>query len=505
MYPLRLIISSLRLRTFRPSFAFLHLLQVADPQTVTGTFSSFTSYLISSTICSEGVRRRYSDFDWLREVLVARYHGIAVPLMPEKRLVGNQGKAFIEERMQGLESFLGLLLANPYLRQDATVRMFLQQGGTAEFEQAKKATLQGVGADPASNLGLGRWFAVLRHLTLPVDADAACRELSAHCAETEAKLVATLAACNKYYDSAKALSESLKAVKESLSDFHASANNSAAALSDSLAPLKVATNALGARLKRTADAFSNAHDLSVFSPNEIQIFLLDGLISEIHRVRGLKSLLEVRESAQKEYSAAWQAQDKLAFQEKGFREKGRADKADALAPKVAEAVAFMRRMKERLDDISKGVLHIEAERLARTRVDRIVAMAGQFAALCIASGVRGQELWSSFLAAQELDQAAMVRDAQATLTSQMSMHALDATGPAVGYVLPGSVIADAAPIAINSSNGGASSSSGGAFGGAGAAASALSSEGSSSSVPAPAFTGTATSGDAVPKEESVDL
>jgi hypothetical protein len=41
-------------------------------------------------LCAEGIRRRYSDFEWLRDLLVARYHGIAVPLMPEKRVVGNQ-------------------------------------------------------------------------------------------------------------------------------------------------------------------------------------------------------------------------------------------------------------------------------------------------------------------------------------------------------------------------------------------------------------------------------
>lgn len=274
----------------------------------------------------------------------------------------------------GLENFLLLLLANPYIRADATLRVFLTQRGTAEFEQAKKAAAQGVGADPASNPGLARWFGVLCRLSLPVDADAACRELAVHCAETEMRLVNTLGACSRYYEAAKGLSESLKAVRDAVSDFHASCNTAAAGLSDTLAPLRSATVSLGGRLKKSADAFANAHDLSVFAPNEIQIFLLDGLVAEIHRVRGLKALLEVREAAQREYAAAWQAQDKLNFQEKSLRDKGQAPKADALAPKVAEAVAGMKRLKERLDDISKGLLHIEAERLARTRVDRIVAM-----------------------------------------------------------------------------------------------------------------------------------
>jgi hypothetical protein len=43
---------------------------------------------------------------------------------------------------------------------------------------------------------------------------------------------------------------------------------------------------------------------------------------------------------------------------------------------------------DRLDDISKGVLHVEADRMSRTRIDRFTAMVGQYAALCIASGVR---------------------------------------------------------------------------------------------------------------------
>src|SRR4051812_13108184 len=78
----------------------LVLVQIADPQTVSGTFTSYTTYLIISSLSGEdGVRRRFSDFDWLRDVLTARYHGLAVPLMPEKRMVGNTGKAFVEERM----------------------------------------------------------------------------------------------------------------------------------------------------------------------------------------------------------------------------------------------------------------------------------------------------------------------------------------------------------------------------------------------------------------------
>lgn len=82
-------------------------------------------------------------------------------------------------------------------------------------------------------------------------------------------------------------------------------------------------------------------------PAPLQIFLLDGLVTETHRLRSLRSLLAVREAAQHEYSRCWVTQDKLHFQAKQWKDKGRADKADQLELKIQEAVGLMKRAKER--------------------------------------------------------------------------------------------------------------------------------------------------------------
>ena len=79
-----------------------------------------------------------------------------------------------------------------------------------------------------------------------------------------------------------------------------------------------------------------------------------------------------------------------------------------------------------LDDISKGAIYIESDKCARARVARFIAMTGQYAALCIASGVRSQELWTSFMSSMGLEQNTQVTDAQSTLTGASSMHGLDA-------------------------------------------------------------------------------
>ena len=75
----------------------------------------------------------------------------------------------------------------------------------------------------------------------------------------------------------------------------------------------------------------------------------------------------------------------------------------------------------------------------------------------------------SFLASNGLTQEAMVRDAQATLTGAMTMHALDATGAATPFFLPAAVTGDVSLQALIAAGGGAAgavavplSSSGGA-------------------------------------------
>lgn len=284
-------------------------------------------------------------------------------------MVGNQGKAFIEERMGGLENFMQLLLSNPYLRNDATLRMFLTQKGAPEFEQAKNAAAQGVGSDPAGNPGLAHWFGVLRHITLPGDAEKTCAELNAFLDESEARVSGALSAVVRYHDAARGMTDALRAVKEGLGEWASHATSAGTAgLSEALLPVRKAAAALATRVKGAAAAVGHALDLSVFAPNEIQvrvrlgrsgapppprnparaqIFLMDGLVTEIHRLRSLKALIAVRTAAEGAYQRAWVAQDKLEFQAKQFRDKGRQDRADPLMPKIAEAVGIMKRMKER--------------------------------------------------------------------------------------------------------------------------------------------------------------
>lgn len=59
-----------------------------------------TSIQVPPQPCIEPIQLspRASDFEWLRKLLSDRYDGMAVPLLPEKKVIGHQGADFIQVR-----------------------------------------------------------------------------------------------------------------------------------------------------------------------------------------------------------------------------------------------------------------------------------------------------------------------------------------------------------------------------------------------------------------------
>ncbi|KAI8519324.1 PREDICTED: sorting nexin-3-like [Branchiostoma belcheri] len=81
------------------------------------------------------VRRRYSDFEWLRDEL-ERNSKVVVPPLPGKAwkrqlpFRGDDGifeDEFIEERRQGLEAFINKIAGHPLAQNERCLHMFLQE------------------------------------------------------------------------------------------------------------------------------------------------------------------------------------------------------------------------------------------------------------------------------------------------------------------------------------------------------------------------------------------
>ena len=89
---------------------------------------------------NKAVTRRYSDFEWLREMMQKIYLGSVIPPMPKKNYGDRFNEAFISKRMRGLERFMNGLAVDPLMRDSTILCDFLTVENDADWN-TKKASL----------------------------------------------------------------------------------------------------------------------------------------------------------------------------------------------------------------------------------------------------------------------------------------------------------------------------------------------------------------------------
>ncbi|KAJ1857723.1 Vacuolar protein sorting-associated protein vps5 [Coemansia sp. RSA 1822] len=109
------------------------VIEVTDPVKVSDALKSYVAYKVHTRSAAPmfrerdmTVRRRYRDFDWLVQELVARHPGVIVPAIPEKQSMGRFGDEFVEARRAGLESCLARIGRHVVLWNDDVFRLFLE-------------------------------------------------------------------------------------------------------------------------------------------------------------------------------------------------------------------------------------------------------------------------------------------------------------------------------------------------------------------------------------------
>ena len=105
--------------------------------------------MISSSLTNEIIRRRYSDFEILRNSLTQRFGGILIPLLPEKKAL-TTSLPFLLTRARGLSHFLHVICKNPYFVSDSMLIAFMTNNMNWDALR-KAATDSGLGEVAASS------------------------------------------------------------------------------------------------------------------------------------------------------------------------------------------------------------------------------------------------------------------------------------------------------------------------------------------------------------------
>jgi sorting nexin-1/2 len=114
---------------------------VSKPEKVGEGMNAYVTYKISTKDLDGNtvtVVRRYSDFDWIHDVLKSEYRHVIIPPLPEKAIFDRFSPEFVEYRRKELERFLKRTLAHPELKHSPSLRTFLTASESAiDAERAK--------------------------------------------------------------------------------------------------------------------------------------------------------------------------------------------------------------------------------------------------------------------------------------------------------------------------------------------------------------------------------
>ena len=117
------------------------IIKVGSPEKKEGGFfsKSYINYLVTTSGLNLNVKRRYSDFVWLHQVIFDLYSYIIVPPVPKKNKLGGDrfSDVFINKRMRYLEKFLNYLVANPVIKNSKLFYDFLSIEKEADFNKSK--------------------------------------------------------------------------------------------------------------------------------------------------------------------------------------------------------------------------------------------------------------------------------------------------------------------------------------------------------------------------------
>ena len=105
---------------------------------------SYATYLITTIPFGWKVRRRFSDFEWLHQILSQEYKYCLIPSIPKKKninklVIDKFDEAFLRKRSRKFERFLRYIINDPILKNINVVYEFLSVEKEEDFQNKKKS------------------------------------------------------------------------------------------------------------------------------------------------------------------------------------------------------------------------------------------------------------------------------------------------------------------------------------------------------------------------------
>jgi len=115
-------------------------ISISFPEKIEGGLftKSYVTYLMQTTPFGFKIRKRYSDFEWLRNVISTVYVNCVIPPLCKKNYTDRFSEVLISKRTRSIEKFMNGVLNHPLIRNSDVFYSFISTENEAEFEKKKK-------------------------------------------------------------------------------------------------------------------------------------------------------------------------------------------------------------------------------------------------------------------------------------------------------------------------------------------------------------------------------
>mmetsp|Transcript_13512 Transcript_13512/g.29060 ORF Transcript_13512/g.29060 Transcript_13512/m.29060 type:complete len:470 (+) Transcript_13512:39-1448(+) len=350
------------------------------------------TYRVSTIPTNSTVRRRYSDFDWLREVLQINYLGMLVAPLPAKRAVGNKSGTFLKLRAHGLTMFIQRILRNPYVKSDATVQAFLTIPEGAEWDAYKKAntpakdSLNPLGTEPG-NLGKDRWNEALRAYRIPERDGDIINSVRAELDFLESLLNALAQSSDKVVSAAQAYSSALGNLD---AKFAKQYSTRAVNHDPAFKPIHES-------LARLGGTFSNWHTTEEDYFEVLENVLYQAMKQQLCEVTELKRLFDARDAIYASKVKISNSLLKLEEEKSVAEAQGRYEKSSKLGEKVVQQSDKLNATQAKLQIITKGLFFSEVDLFVSNKVKELENLRSMLATASLAHLENMNTLWKKTL------------------------------------------------------------------------------------------------------------
>mmetsp|Transcript_11455 Transcript_11455/g.17364 ORF Transcript_11455/g.17364 Transcript_11455/m.17364 type:complete len:492 (+) Transcript_11455:49-1524(+) len=263
-------------------------------------FNKHVAFVIKTTSGQE-IKRRYTDFEWLRGLLRTLYPGAFIPPIPPKLPVAMWPQGYLLMRKRELQQFLQRLEVIPYLKRDEITVFFLSKHHSS-FDKVRKQWEKDhpKPSDKWLHENLVKTFPKIHETETPSDMNKRCSESTQLIESSVRQLETMVKSCESFIERSNECCSVLTEFRNAFDDLVRTEYAGAAEV--------VPGRYFGG--EKRVDISPHIEQWRTYKSEElsqVKLYYLPALHRALNDLRVIREILHQRDQIQSEYNAAKQA------------------------------------------------------------------------------------------------------------------------------------------------------------------------------------------------------